>query len=221
MTRAEFRDTGFTQAHLERARLTGWRMVSTLVTEVGRLLRRGEPFVYAYYEGVDKVAHEYGLGEHYDAELVAVDRLVADLLDGAPGRRGAGRDLRPRPGRRRRRRSSPRRRRCWPTRPGSPARGASGGSTPDPGQARALLDAACEHHADTAWVVDVQTTIDQHWFGPVLGEAARASLGDVALVAREPVAYDDPADTGPFQLRSRHGSLTSAEMLVPLLVGGG
>ena len=24
--------------------------------------RRGEPFVYAYYEGIDKVAHEYGLG---------------------------------------------------------------------------------------------------------------------------------------------------------------
>ena len=50
------------------------------------------------------------------------------------------------------------------------------------------------------------------------GEAARACLGDVALVAREPVAFDDPADTGPFQLVSRHGSLTSAEMLVPLLV---
>jgi hypothetical protein len=34
-----------------------------------------------------------------------------------------------------------------------------------------------------------------------------------------PLAFDDPADTGPFRLVSRHGSLTSAEMLVPLLVG--
>ena len=40
----------------------------------------GEPFVYAYYDGIDKVAHEYGLGEHYDAELAAADRLVADVL---------------------------------------------------------------------------------------------------------------------------------------------
>ena len=46
---------------------------------------------------------------------------------------------------------------------------------------------------------------------------ARARLGDVALVAKEPVAFEDPADTGPFELIARHGSLTSAEMRVPLL----
>jgi hypothetical protein len=44
-------------------------------------------------------------------------------------------------------------------------------------------------------------------------------MGDVALVARDPISFDDPADTGPFRLVSRHGSLTSAEMLVPLLAG--
>ena len=46
-------------------------------------------------------------------------------------------------------------------------------------------------------------------------------LGDVALVAREPVAFLDPADTGPFVLQSRHGSLTSAEVMVPLVVARG
>ena len=46
-------------------------------------------------------------------------------------------------------------------------------------------------------------------------------LGDVALVAREPVAFEDPADTGPFELIGRHGSLTEAEMRVPLLVARG
>ena len=49
-----------------------------------RCSRAGEPFVYAYYDGIDKVAHEYGLGEYYDAELVAADRLVADLLEALP-----------------------------------------------------------------------------------------------------------------------------------------
>jgi hypothetical protein len=44
-------------------------------------------------------------------------------------------------------------------------------------------------------------------------------LGDVAVVACEPVSYHDPADTGPFELICRHGSLTSAEVYVPLLAG--
>ncbi len=47
-------------------------------------LAGGEPFVYAYYDGIDKVAHEYGLTGHYDAELKATDRLVADLLGVLP-----------------------------------------------------------------------------------------------------------------------------------------
>jgi hypothetical protein len=39
----------------------------------------------------------------------------------------------------------------------------------------------------------------------------------VALVARRAVAFHDPQDTGPYELVGRHGALTSAEMLVPLL----
>src|SRR5215212_4717042 len=84
VTRAEFAGTGFTAAHLADVRFFGWRVTSTLVTEVRRNLRGGEPFVYAYYDGVDKVAHEYGLGEHYDAELASADRLVADLAGALP-----------------------------------------------------------------------------------------------------------------------------------------
>ena len=56
------------------------------------------------------------------------------------------------------------------------------------------------------------------WFGPVMTDRARASLGDVALVPFEPVAFDDPADTGPFVLKSRHGSMTPDEVYVPLFV---
>jgi hypothetical protein len=36
-------------------------------------------------------------------------------------------------------------------------------------------------------------------------------------VARAPVSFDDPADSGPFQLVCRHGSLTPDEMLVPFV----
>ena len=44
-----------------------------------------------------------------------------------------------------------------------------------------------------------------------------ARLGDVALVPFAPTAFLDPADTGELRLKARHGSLTPAEMLVPLL----
>ena len=60
------------------------RVPSTLITEVRSLLGAGEPFVYAYYDGIDKVAHEYGLGADYEAELAWVDRLVGDLLEAMP-----------------------------------------------------------------------------------------------------------------------------------------
>jgi hypothetical protein len=66
-----------------------------------------------------------------------------------------------------------------------------------------------------------EETVDEGWWGPSVGESARTRLGDVALVTRDDVAFTDPADTGPFTLVGRHGSLTEAEMFVPLLVGLG
>ena len=83
-----------------------------------------------------------------------------------------------------------------------------------------LLRAAREHHSDTAWVVSAEQVLDERWFGSKVLPEVRARLGDVALVAREPVAYDDPTDTGPYELIGRHGSMTSAEVYVPLLVAG-
>ncbi|MEY3511866.1 MAG: hypothetical protein RL486_531 [Actinomycetota bacterium] len=218
ITRSEFRDSGFTRAHLDKTRLVGWRASSTLVTEIAAAVNRNEPFVYAYYDGIDKIAHEFGLGAHYDAELAFVDRLVADVLSVLPsgavlvvtsdhGQVDVGDDV----------------------------------VTPDasvmahvdlqsgegrfrwlharPGHARALFDDATAQHSDRSWVVTVDQVIDEGWFGPEVTDAARSRLGDVALVAREALAFADPADSGAFPLRARHGSLTADEMFVPLLVG--
>ena len=55
------------------------------------------------------------------------------------------------------------------------------------------------------------------WFARVVGPPVAARFGDVALVAHAAIGFFDPADSGPFELLCRHGSLTSAEMLVPLL----
>ena len=84
VSKDEFGGTGFTAAHLGNSPLHGYRVLSSLPVEVGRLLREGESFVYAYYDGIDKVAHAHGLDEHYEAELRAVDRLVADLVSELP-----------------------------------------------------------------------------------------------------------------------------------------
>ena len=215
VTRAEFAHSGFTLAHLSQTRLTPYRMASTLVTEVKRLLHAGEPFVYAYYEGIDKVSHEYGLGDHYLAELVAADRLVADLADALPagaalvvtsdhGQVDVGDNvITPSPEMLRhvRLQSGEARFRWLHARSG---------------QAEALFEAATEHHGDTAWVVTREQIEKEQWLGE-LTPAAAGRLGDVALVARDPVAFDDPDDSGPYHLIGRHGSLTEAEMLVPLL----
>ncbi len=217
VTRAEFKSSGFTQAHLSGVRFNGYRVTSTLVAETRRLLRQNEPFVYCYYDGIDKVSHEYGLGEVYDAELQAVDRLVSDLIESLP--EGAALVVTADHGQvevgdqvveldsevlaQTAMQSGEGRFRWLHARPG---------------RADVLLEAATQHHANHAWIVNRDQAIAEGWFGPKVTDAARARLGDVALVARDDVSFVDPDDTGIYELIGRHGSLTPAEMLVPLVV---
>jgi predicted AlkP superfamily pyrophosphatase or phosphodiesterase len=219
VTRAEFAGTGFTRAHLAGTRLFGWRVPSAMVVEVGHLLGAGEPFVYAYYDGIDKVAHERGFGPYYDAEVTAADRLVADLTAVLPpgaallvtsdhGQVQVAAEPIP---------VAPElmadvtllsgegRFRWLHTLPGTTAR---------------VFAAAQEHHGHVAWVRTRQAIVDEGWLGGAVSAELERRLGDVALVPFEPVAFLDPADTGELRLVCRHGSLTSAEVLVPLLACG-
>jgi predicted AlkP superfamily pyrophosphatase or phosphodiesterase len=216
VTRAEFAATGFTVAHLAGVRLNGWRMASSMPVQVAALLRAGEPFVYAYYDGVDKIAHEKGFGPYYDAELQAADRLVSDLASLLPP--GAvlvvtadhGQvevddqtiALGPEVLAVTRLVSGEGRFRWLHARPGCAGR---------------LAEVAHATFGHVAWVRTLDEIESAGWFGGPLTAAGRDRLGDVALIANQPVAFVDPADTGELALRCRHGSLTSAEMLVPLL----
>jgi hypothetical protein len=80
---------------------------------------------------------------------------------------------------------------------------------------------AQEHFGHLAWVRTRDQILDEEWFGfrgtSAHGEEAIRRMGDVALVPYEDVSFDDPADSGAFPLECRHGSLTRAEMLVPLI----
>jgi hypothetical protein len=222
VSRDEFGSTGFTAAHLGDSPLHGYRVPSSLPVEVGRLLRQGEPFVYAYYDGIDKVAHGSGLGVHYDAELRAVDRMVEDLVAELPpgaalvvtadhGQVDIGPHLE-----------------LLGAEIMAGVRFLSGEGRfrwlhARDGAADDLLAMASERYGDTTWVVGREQMVDEGLFGGPLTGAMAGRLGDVALVPHAPIAFIDPADTGESRLQSRHGSLTGEEMLVPLvtLVGDG
>jgi len=208
--------SGFSRAYLRDARRKGYKLLSSLVVEVRHLLAQGESFVYAYYEGPDVAAHEYGFGEHYDAELRACDQLMADLLTAVP--RGTAVVAISDHG----------------------LVDCTGGVVPikrpvldccegESGEARFrwlharrgcrsdLYQAALDAHGEQAWVRTADAIIEDGWLGPVVSDAARARLGDVALIARDTWAFEYSQEAKS-TLKGRHGSLTSAEMLVPLLV---
>jgi hypothetical protein len=217
VNKAEFLGSGFTSAHLDPVRFVGYRTTATLVHEIHRLVAGGEEFVYAYYDGIDKVAHEYGFSDYYDAELMSVDTLVGWLLHRLPagaalvitadhGLVHCDREL-------------------LQIHPDVEDLTAvhSGEARfrwlhARPGRSRALLEATVEHHGGEGWVWSRDEVIESGLLGPSVTPEAAHRLGDVALLARGTDAYADPAGSGSNLLIGRHGSLTREEMHVPLLV---
>ncbi len=215
---SELGHSAFSAAHLRGGVPIGYRATSSLVVEVRHQLEAGERFVYAYYGGIDKIAHERGFGEFYDAELRHADRLVADMLDALPpgavllvtadhGQVEVGSNIVKPSGELLSvvsMQSGEGRFRWLHARRGGEAE---------------LLAAATEEFGDTGWVRSRDEIVDGGWFGPSVPPPVAQRLGDVAIVAREPVSYHDPDDSGPFELICRHGSMTSAEVYVPLVAG--
>ena len=221
VTRSEFRASGFTEAHLRDTLLIGWRTPSSLVEHCRRLATDRHELVYAYYDGVDKVAHEYGLhNEFLPAELAAADALVSQLLDNLPS--------------------------DWMVLLTADhgqvhvefedvvaldAVASMVGAYSGEGRFRTLharsgaageLAAACEQaYADTGWMFTRERLFDEGWLGPSASLDVRGRVGDVILAAREPVIYVDPEIPQETSMRSHHGSLTSAEVCVPLLAAAG
>ncbi len=216
VSRQALAGTGFSDAHLRGSRFCGWRVTSSLVVEVARLVEEGEPFVYAYYDGIDNVAHQWGLSRHYGAELAAVDRLVTDVLAAVPagtvvvitsdhGQVEVG--------------------------PNEVAIPASVMEQVDflsgesrfrwlhalAGQVDDLRDRAEAEVGHLAWVYTKAELVEHGLLGGSLTPDIASRLGDVALLAHAPVGFADPRDGGDTPLISRHGSLTEEEVWVPLL----
>ncbi len=216
VTRAEFAGTGFTVAHLRGGRLRGWGMPSSISVEVDAALTAGEPLVYAYYDGVDKVAHAHGLGGHYRAELAAADRIVGEIAAVLPA--GAALVVTADHGH-----VDVRGRTETLDQEVIEACALVSGEArfrwlhAAPGDGERLTRLAVDRYGAEAILRTRDELEGDGWLGPVLGEAARARLGDVAVIATGATAYMDPTDPSEPRLGSRHGALTSAEMRVPLL----
>ena len=221
VTKHEFRNSGFTAVHLRGAEFRGWQTTSVLVEHVRTLIERGESLVYAYYPGIDEVAHAYGLGTSwYAAELASADRLVGAVLDAVPddvavlvtadhGQMQVGPD-------------------------GWLGLGALDGLVDAyagdgrfrylharRGAAGELAAAALAEHGRDAWVFTRDQLLDEGWMGPDPSAATRRRVGDVVLAARAGRGFVDPTWPQEAGLMSAHGSLTAAEMTVPLVAAHG
>lgn len=216
VSKRDFIGSAFTTLHQSGAVQVGWSVPSSIPVLCRHLLAQGEPFVYAYYEGVDKVAHATGLGDLYDAELASADALVARILEELPpgavlavtadhGQVDVG----------------------SATAPVAPELTAlcsliSGESRfrwlhARAGGAAELAARARETYGHEAWVTTVDELSDLGIMGGPLEGQTRARVGDVLLVPLGPHAYLDPQDPSDATLVCRHGGLCQEEVLVPLV----
>jgi len=216
VTSAAHEESGFSKAHLRDARFSGYSTRSELIELVVDAVEKSEAFIYVYWDGVDRIAHEFGFTDRYFSELEECDLMIAELLQRLPsnvalivtsdhGQVEVGDrmieitdDLNNLLSK-----QSGEARFRW-------LHAVVGGE-------HDLFQTAKETFGDVAWVMSKKEIIDQGWFGPLVYKTVEGRLGDVALVAREKVGFIDPAEKMPFKLITRHGSLTREEMHVPLL----
>ena len=86
-----------------------------------------------------------------------------------------------------------------------------------PGQTEEVRDRWQSRLGDRAWVASRQQAFEAGWFGPVNSRVAER-FGDVLVAMRGDGAVMSRALPKEFSLVGMHGSLTAAEMTVPLLV---
>ncbi|GAA0516176.1 phosphodiesterase [Saccharopolyspora subtropica] len=221
----EFRGTGLTRAALRGGEFRGVSALGDLAAELLAALGAGGPALcYGYHGHLDLLGHVHGPGSlPWRLQLTQIDRLVVTLAehlppsavlavvadhgmvavdpadafdaDTDPALRAGVRLLG----------GEPRARQVYV----------------EPG---ALVDVQAtwsETIGDRGVVITGQQAIDDGWFGPVVGDGVRGRIGDVLAIMRDSAVIRSAVEPGESALRGHHGSLTSAEQLVPVLVLGG
>jgi hypothetical protein len=222
-----FDGDGLTEAGLRGGDYAGAESVGERVDAVVAGLRRaGRALVYGYFGDLDATGHRRGVGSGaWRRELSHVDRLVEQLAAALP--EGAvlvvtadhGMVDVP-PGAR------------WDlaTTPALAAGVETVAGDPravhvhvEPGAQGDVAAAWRETLGSDFWVLTRAEAVEAGWFGPVVPDPVLPRIGEVVAAARTPVAVVDsrwmhPAVLG---LVGLHGSLTPAELDVPLLVTSG
>ena len=211
-----FATSAFTEAHLGDAPYSGYEHPSSIVPNVRAALDDGARLVYAYYDGLDHIAHIHGVsGAHYRHELAFCDWLVAELIAALPSGTAlvvtADHGHVDAPGLVQ---LDPSVEALVDQRSGEPRFRWLHAVT---GSEAALLEAARAAHGDQAWVMSRDEVVDRGILGPVVTDVARSRIGDIALVAHAPIGFSDPVERRAELMVGRHGSLTAPEMLVPIL----
>ena len=199
----------------------GIPVVADLLAGTSPATRSGRPFVYAYHPDLDLAGHVFGPGsEPWRAALRAVDRIAAGLADALPAggllaiTSDHGMTDLPPAGR---------------FDPADHPALADGvrflAGEPrarhvhtEPGAASSVLAAWRELLGHAMWIVPREQAIAEGWFGPRVADRTRPRIGDVVAAAFGPVGVvDREVDAGAANLLGQHGSMTSAEQLVPFL----
>jgi Type I phosphodiesterase / nucleotide pyrophosphatase len=216
-----FQKSGLTLATSRGATYRPADSLGALVQQAGIALRAAEPaFVTVYVGDLDSTGHVFGSGsDAWYYELGHVDKLAEQLasvlptgtllyvtadhgmVDISPGSRVDVDD-------------TPELREGVSLLGGEPrARHVYA----QPGAAKDVLAAWQDALGERAWVVSRDQAVADGWFGPVepamtarIGDVVAAAAGTNAIVATQ-------AEPRESALSGMHGSLTSAEQLVPLL----
>ena len=221
---AEFTRSGLTRAVLRGGRYVGVHALGDLAARVQEAVVDGG-FCYGYHSELDMLGHLYGPGSPaWRMQLRQVDRLVESVVEGLPpggllavvadhgmvsvdtadavdidsddaltnGVTDIG--------------GEPRARHIYVAQ----------------GAADDVLATWAETLADRAWAVSRDEAIAAGWFGEHVSDATRYRIGDVVAAAQGSAALlrrtVEPLESS---LIGHHGSLTTAEQKVPLLLAYG
>lgn len=218
---ARFETTPLTRAVLRDAHYVGVHALGDLAARATRALRPANSFCYAYHSELDLLGHIYGPGSpEWRMQLRHVDRLVESLVDDLPsdallavvadhgmtelddtaldvdtaaelrhGVRALGGEVRARH------------------------------IYVRDGAAADVLAAWRDTLGERAMIVSREEAVDDGWFGPTVSDRVRGRIGDVVAAARGGFGMlRRDAEPVESSLIGHHGSHTSAERLVPLVV---
>jgi hypothetical protein len=210
-----FKTSSFTRAHLRGCRYLGFDelegMIPLVVAEADR-----SRFTMAYHDAIDKTAHHHGLGLEYEAAIAESEAALVALRAQLPDEVAIvvtadhGQvDVGPA---------------ALALTPATLAKvdfmsgeGRFRWLHAFPGSARELADQVSEELGDSAWIFTKRQVHDHGLFGELTDDVSDR-LGDVAVVPFTDHFVPDPREPLEARMKSRHGSLTDAEMLVPLVV---